>query len=131
MQKERKVSIRDKIIGQRKNFHKITFDLSGGEQLEIREPSIFEVNMANNLRFTKDDKGELKLKDNSHLDITLYYLINLVTDTDGQKIFEETDKDTIFNHSANSDTARLIEALWQVIRGDLTPKKPLQTPKEA
>jgi hypothetical protein len=127
------MSIRDKIIGQKKNFNKKSFEYHYHNEvitLDIREPSILEVNTANNLRFIKDDKGELTLKDNAHLDITMYYLINLVTDTGGQKIFEETDRDTLFNHSSNSDIAQLIETLWQVIRGDLTPKKPLETQKE-
>ena len=128
------MSIRDKIIGQKKNFNEVKFEykLENNEILPliIREPSIAQIDHTNKLRFTKDDKGELTLKDNAHLDITMYYLVNLVRDLDGKKVFEDADKDTIFNHSANSDTARLIETLWQVIRGDLTPKKPLETQKE-
>lgn len=119
------MSIRDKILGSKKNFTTVNFDFEGSELL-IREPSIFEVNHANNLRFVDDEKGNLKVKDNAHLDITLFYLVNLVTDKDGKKIFEQTDKDTLLSYPAYSEIARLINEVWNVVRGEYIKKKPLE-----
>lgn len=123
------MSIRDKILGSKKNFTTVNFDFEGSELL-IREPSIFEVNHANNLRFVDDEKGNLKVKDNAHLDITLFYLVNLVTDKDGKKIFEQTDKDTLLSYPAYSEIARLINEVWNVVRGEYIKKKPLEQPIE-
>lgn len=129
--------IRNKILDSQKNFISVNFDYKTEKGtststvfLKIREPSIAEVNYATNLRFTHDDKGNLKVKDDAHLDITIFYLVNLVTTANGEKLFELTDRDNLVNYPANSEIARLINEVWNVVRGDLTPKKPLETQKE-
>jgi|GEM_PF-3827339 len=115
------MTIRDKILSAKKDFKKIEFDFEG-EKLFIREPSIKESNEATQLYFTKDNDGKSVLKDDANIDVTMYYLCNLVTDADGNKIFEPTDRDTIFNHGANGVFAHLINDVLSFVRGE-TEKK--------
>lgn len=129
--------IRNEILGSKKNFTSVDFDYKTEKGtatstvfLKIREPSIAEVNYATNLRFTQDDKGNLKVKDDAHLDITIFYLVNLVTTANGEKIFELTDKENLLNYPANSQIALLISEVWNVVRGEHIKKKPLEQPSK-
>lgn len=126
--------IRNEILDGKKNFTIVDFvyNLSDGSTvfLKIREPSIAEVNKVNDLRFTNDEKGNLKVKQDSHLDITVFYLANLVTTVNGEKIFELTDKENLLDYPAYSEIARLIDEVWNVARGVHIKKKTLEQPKE-
>lgn len=114
--------VRNIIMGLKKDEVKIPFNFDDKTTIYIKEPSIKHITKANELRFEKKPDGTTEIKEYNHIDTTMFHLIHLVVDENDEAIFNDADKDTIFNHGATSKFAYLIQEVLKVTRGEYEKK---------